>query len=152
MCPQAARTPPPDLAVWPICGDGSCRICHAVYGRLMFVRDHRSCRGGNRCTCSRKDSPVERNIDIFANLTQVAEYHRNLWPTIVRNKHNTYYIQIYRVDGVEKFRMRLSLFFDEFPTDNAEEFISDIKAVAEAMDSYENEFIKRLEEIESKTK
>lgn len=48
--------------------------------------------------------------------------------------------------------MRLSLFFDEFPTDNAEEFISDIKAVAEAMDSYENEFIKRLEEIESKTK
>ena len=57
MCPQAARTPPPDLAVWPISGDGSCRICHAVYGRLMFVRDRRSCRDGNRCTCSLKDPP-----------------------------------------------------------------------------------------------
>lgn len=60
-------------------------------------------------------------------------------------------IQIYRIEDGEEHGMRFSWFFDEFPADNAEEFISDIKAVAEAMDSYENEFIKRLEEIESKT-
>lgn len=48
--------------------------------------------------------------------------------------------------------MRFSWFFDEFPADNAEEFISDIKKVAEVLDDYENAFIKRLEEIESKTK
>ena len=29
---------------------------------------------------------LERNIDIFATLTRVAEYHRNRWPTIARNK------------------------------------------------------------------
>lgn len=28
---------------------------------------------------------MRKNIDIFANLTQVAEYHRNRWPTIRRN-------------------------------------------------------------------
>lgn len=61
-------------------------------------------------------------------------------------------IQIYRIEDGEEHGMRFSWFFDEFPADNAEEFISDIKAVAEAMDSYENEFIKKLEEIESKTK
>ena len=61
-------------------------------------------------------------------------------------------IQIYRIEDGEEHWMRFSWFFDEFPTDDAEEFISDIKKVAEALDSYENEFIKRLEEIESKTK
>ena len=28
---------------------------------------------------------MRKNIDIFENLTQVAEYHRNRWPTIRRN-------------------------------------------------------------------
>lgn len=69
---------------------------------------------------------------------------------IINETLNT--IQIYRIEDGEEHGMRFSWFFDEFPADNAEEFISDIKAVAEAMDSYENEFIKRLEEIESKTK
>lgn len=32
-----------------------------------------------------KGDALERNIDIFANLAQVAEYHRNRWPTIRRN-------------------------------------------------------------------
>ena len=45
-------------------------------------------------------------------------------------------IQIYRIDDGEEHGMRFSWFFDEFPANNAEAFISDIKAVAEAMDSY----------------
>lgn len=58
-------------------------------------------------------------------------------------------IQIYRVDDGEEHGMRFSWFFDEFPTNDAEEFIGGIKEVAEVLDDYENKFIKRLEEIEN---
>lgn len=57
-------------------------------------------------------------------------------------------IRIYRVDDGEAHGVRFSWFFDEFPTNDSAEFISAIKEVAEALDDYENKFIKRLEEIE----
>lgn len=69
---------------------------------------------------------------------------------IINEKLNP--IQIYRIEDGEEHGMRFSWFFDEFPANNAEAFISDIKKVAEVLDDYENAFIKRLEEIESKTK
>ncbi len=31
---------------------------------------------------------MRKNIDIFENLTQVAEYHRTTWPTLSRNMHS----------------------------------------------------------------
>ena len=122
------------------------------------------------CEQEPEDNAIVFNLDGAERCFVVLEYgyfiYHDIWAS--EEKHHTFeneaeaandiindtpnMIQIYRIEDGEEHGMRFSWFFDEFPADNAEEFISDIKAVAEAMDSYENEFRKKLEEIESKTK
>ena len=127
-------------------------------------------KDGGLCDRAPESDAIVFNLDGKERCFVVLEYgyfiYHDIWAS--EEKHHTFeseaeaandiindtlnMIQIYRIEDGEGHWMRFSWFFDEFPADNAEEFISDIKAVTEAMDSYENEFIKRLVEIESKTK
>lgn len=58
-------------------------------------------------------------------------------------------INIYRSEDEDGHMMVFSMFFDELPTDNAETFINVLKEITGKIDNYENEFIRRLAELES---